>query len=454
MRPTTWTASRSRPWPGRLVRPGAAILGVACLVLGLASAAGAAPAPVVADASSAAFTYTGAWNGGAFGVYLAPSGTAAVRIRNTPMLQVKVWAIGQSFSVSIDGRPASSYEADTCKCFETMGIASGLNPYPHNVLLTNRNTTTPFAIRSWVAAPGGVFAQYDWNYPGPGSIARGKQYSFDVRNAAAVSLRYTATGVSFRVNMDDRWAGTTFTTRTGGATRHVVIAWGLTPGLVKLTITPTNGPFHLLSIDALQAAGKGKALVVSTADAAASPLLSVYGDSLAAGQHTLGIDDRSDGYGNRLATILGTRLLSRGVGAAGAVCYGANHVNSVIGQRPDVVVVDYGLVDMVGQPYTDCPAPTIAQFEAAMDRMLDSFQQALPDARIVVLAILPTTRPGVTQSERAQWNAVLQRAASGRGISFVDPSASLDMATDYSDPLHPNNRGHEIVAEALADALS
>ncbi len=417
------------------------------------AAADTAP-PVVADASSAAFTYTGAWNGAPFGVYLAPGGTASVRIRNTPTLQVKVWATGQTFSVSIDGGPATSYTASACKCFETMGIASGLTSFPHAVVLTNQNVAAPFPIRSWIAAGGGLFAQYFWSYPGPGDIAKGKQYTFFVQNTSAVSLRYTAAGASFRVNLDDRWAGYSFTTPSGGTTRRLTVAWGLTPGLEKITLTVTNGTLSLQAIEALQAAGKGKALVVAPSDAKVNPLLAVYGDSLAAGQRTLGPDNRTDGYSNRLVSILRMRLLNRGVGAAGAKCFGVAHVNSVIGSNPDVVVVHYGLVDMVGQPYTDCDPPTIEEFETAMGQMLDAFQAGLPDARIVVLAILPTARPGVTETTRADWNAVLQRVSSARSIPYVDPSPSLDITTDYADPLHPNNLGHEIVAEALADALA
>src|SRR3954447_17573573 len=74
--------------------------------------ASADPPPVVADASSSAFSYFGAWNGGPFGVYLAPEGTASARIRNTPTLSVKVWALGQSFSVSIDGKTPTAYSVD------------------------------------------------------------------------------------------------------------------------------------------------------------------------------------------------------------------------------------------------------------------------------------------------------------------------------------------------------
>jgi lysophospholipase L1-like esterase len=229
------------------------------------------------------------------------------------------------------------------------------------------------------------------------------------------------------------------------------IAWGLTRGLTRVTLSALQGALDLRSVYLHQALGGARPVIVPTTEAVALPLLTVWGNSITSGDKTLGLARNSDGWVDRLATARGLRVSNKAVGGSSASCYGRGKVEQVIATDPDLVIVAYGTNDMLpGPDFFGCDA-TMETFREAMDAMLTELEQGLPGVPLYLGAILPTAR--VPEATRAEWNAVLHEVAAAHGTPVVDPSPALDLALDYADGLHPHNRGHASIAAVWDVAL-
>jgi len=423
--------------------------------VGLSSPAGAATreAPAMLDSAAPAFTYLGAWGAAWLGVQLAPQGTATFRVRQTSWLKMTVWASGRSFTTTVDGSTLSPTMLPTCECFKTVLVANGLASTQHLVTVSNTDPNRSFGIRTWLAEPAGKFMQYYWAQPSLVRVVKeGSSTSFTVRNAASVAIGYVANGVKVRVAINDRYLAFVFTGPTSGGIAHQVIAWGLTPGLEKITLTAVQGTLDIRSGSLLQAAGRGTPSIVDNTTLASTPLLGVYGDSIPSGLRTLGMVRDSDGFADRLAALRGWRVSHRGLGGASAGCWGKTYVNRIISIHPDIVMVGFGTNDMLpGVDYFGCD-DDIDQFKAGIDSILAQLATGLPGVPVYVEAIIPTGK--VDETTRAAWNQALQDAAAAHSVPVVDPSALLTPLPDYADPIHPNNRGHQEMADYWNAALA
>jgi lysophospholipase L1-like esterase len=179
------------------------------------------------------------------------------------------------------------------------------------------------------------------------------------------------------------------------------------------------------------------------------PLVAFLGDSWTVG---VGATDLH-GYAARTAEQLGWRYRNLGVSGSGYSLPGpydsfyAERIESVALSRPDVVVVQGSLNERRSNrtALQTAATSTLADLRAAVD----------PGTPILVIGA--SYNPGTPDATIDWINAAVARAATQAGLPFVDP-AELTW-TDPGDPsvwadsIHPNDRGHQLIADHLAPLL-
>jgi lysophospholipase L1-like esterase len=172
---------------------------------------------------------------------------------------------------------------------------------------------------------------------------------------------------------------------------------------------------------------------------AGQPLVAFLGDSWTAG---VGATDRR-GYVVRTAERLGWGYANFGVGGSGYSVPGPHHslfaerIPQLVALQPDVVVVQGSLNERHSTPGRLGPA---AQTTLAP-----------------VLVVGACYNPGTADSIIDWINREVSRAATEAGLPFVNPAAAgwLDPHDPglWSDTIHPDDRGHQLFADALAPLL-
>jgi lysophospholipase L1-like esterase len=182
---------------------------------------------------------------------------------------------------------------------------------------------------------------------------------------------------------------------------------------------------------------------------AGQPLVAFLGDSWTAG---VGATDRR-GYVVRTAERLGWGYANLGVGGSGYSVPGPHHslfaqrIPQLVALRPDVVVVQGSLNERHSTPGRLGPAA-----EATLTQLTAALPPGTP-----VLVVGACYNPG-TADPTIDWiNREVSRAATEAGLPFVDPAAAgwLDPRDPglWSDTIHPDDRGHQRLADALAPLL-
>jgi lysophospholipase L1-like esterase len=120
-------------------------------------------------------------------------------------------------------------------------------------------------------------------------------------------------------------------------------------------------------------------------------------------------------------------------------------VDALIAYAPDVVVFQGSSNDYRSDSGTIASAATDVYQRVAA---------ALPGVKIIVLG--PVDSPGSNPELMNMIRAGLVDATSATGVQWVDANAEgwLDITSDFADPFHPNNSGHEKVAERLVPILT
>ena len=182
---------------------------------------------------------------------------------------------------------------------------------------------------------------------------------------------------------------------------------------------------------------------------AGEPLVAFLGDSWTAG---VGATDRR-GYVVRTAGRLGWGYANFGVGGSGYSVPGPHHslfaerIPQLVALHPDLVVVQGSLNERHSTPGRLGPAARTTLAELA---------SALPPGTPVVV-IGASYNPGTADTTIDWINREVSRAATAAGLRFVDPAAAgwLDPHDPglWSDTIHPDDRGHQLVADALAPLL-
>jgi hypothetical protein len=400
-----------------------------------------------------AIRYDGA-SASAFGVALAPFGAVAVRVANTASVSMKAYGRGQGIRVQIDGVKAAPRKLRDCSCLTSVAIANGLGEGGHFISVTNL-APRPLVVAGWSIDAGGTFRRTAVAAPHvEGMLSPTQGMTFYVRGASAVSIDHPSSNATIEVTIDDRPVPYAIRTAAGPVAAaspllhttysRTLIAWGLAPGLTKVSIAVSSGKLAVRGVVLYQFAGRGVPSLVRDDIAARAPVLAVYGDSIGDGESTLGFAEDSNGFAAQLTALRGWRLEDLSVDGVSASCYGIENVGSVIAAAPDAVIVAFGTNDMIpGDDFQGCGA-TVKGMEQAMEDILTKLHEGLPTAPIFVQAILPSTE--TPDRVRQVWNAALRAAAAARGVPFVDPSGVLNVRTDYGGPYHPNDRGHRKIA--------
>ncbi|RFU19714.1 SGNH/GDSL hydrolase family protein [Geodermatophilus marinus] len=182
---------------------------------------------------------------------------------------------------------------------------------------------------------------------------------------------------------------------------------------------------------------------------AGRPLVAFLGDSWTRGAGATG----RHGYAPMTADRLGWGWVALGVGGSGYSVPGPNdstygeRVDAVLAVGADVVVVQGTLNERRGAPEALLPA--------AADTLTRLRAGAGPGTRVLVVGA--SHNPGTPPATIDRVNRALAAAAARAGVPFVDPAAQnwIDPADPavWADPIHPNDRGHRLVADRLAPLL-
>jgi lysophospholipase L1-like esterase len=182
---------------------------------------------------------------------------------------------------------------------------------------------------------------------------------------------------------------------------------------------------------------------------AGEPLVAFLGDSWTAGVGATG----RRGYVVRTAERLGWGYANFGVGGSGYSVPGPHHslfderIPQLVAMHPDLVVVQGSLNERHSTPARLGPAAasTLAWLQAALE----------PGTPILVVGA--AYNPGTADATIDWVNAAVSAAADAAGLPFVNPAAAgwLDPHDRglWADTIHPDDRGHQLVADALAPLL-
>jgi lysophospholipase L1-like esterase len=197
--------------------------------------------------------------------------------------------------------------------------------------------------------------------------------------------------------------------------------------------------------------GRADAPVTATTPVAATeetPRVTVIGDSWAEGIGATGLH----GYAVLAGQQLDWEYTVLGVGGSGYVNDGpgstfADRIRQAVDSDPDVIVVEGSVNDR------DSSADVLTP--AALRTLTQLHAQAGPDVQIVVIGAFQTPGYGAKTVEKI--NDALEVAAEHAGVEFVDPAADhwIDPADDllWADENHPNDVGHQMIADRLKTLL-
>jgi acyl-CoA thioesterase-1 len=219
------------------------------------------------------------------------------------------------------------------------------------------------------------------------------------------------------------------------------------PALLTTLAVASAGCGGPSSGQAGSAADDGPSASTSPAGPGARPVAVFLGDSYTAAS------DHGGGYALRTAEALGWTPVLEAVNGTGYVAAGGSSGGAPYGDRLAAVVADQPAVVVVQGSTNDVGSP-VAAVGAAATTLYADLRARLPDAEVVVLG--PTSPPGVDPAGLLAVRDVLEGAAAGAGLRFIDPVArGWLMPPDglYGDPVHPNDTGYADLADDLAAAL-
>ena len=164
---------------------------------------------------------------------------------------------------------------------------------------------------------------------------------------------------------------------------------------------------------------------------------------------TVGVGaSRGRGYAPLAAERLGWAYELLGISGSGYLAGGAggpyaDRVEEAVGLEPDLVVVQGSLNDSGADPEA---------LDRATADTLRRLRAAAGDRTAILVVGAPDT-PGTDPAVIARINSAIAAAAAAARLPFVDPARAgwTDPADPgiWADPVHPDDAGHRLVAEAL-----
>lgn len=179
--------------------------------------------------------------------------------------------------------------------------------------------------------------------------------------------------------------------------------------------------------------------------------IAVIGDSWAAGA---GSDSNTtfSSYGALAARELGVRGVIFGIRGTGFTTTSTaggvyrQRLARVAAAEPDLVVVQGSVNDA-----RQSPADVVG---AASRQVFEDLRELLPGS--VIVALGPMNAPITLPQQTDESSAAIRESARAAGVHFIDPDAEgwLPLtSTLFSDGLHPNQAGYDLIADRLAEAL-
>jgi lysophospholipase L1-like esterase len=187
------------------------------------------------------------------------------------------------------------------------------------------------------------------------------------------------------------------------------------------------------------------------------------GDSLSAGRGDEGRDGRPVGWAQRLADVLSVRTAVRcrliNLAADGATVGQvlAEQLPAVAAYGPDLVSVTVGMNDIRVRGFDEL------SFKAGFGQLLEALTATeatvltctLPDVT-AIMALSPDLA-GVARERLRLASDIIREQAESYGARCLDAWAMPDVADPElydADRVHPNSRGHQLMAAACADMLA
>jgi lysophospholipase L1-like esterase len=187
------------------------------------------------------------------------------------------------------------------------------------------------------------------------------------------------------------------------------------------------------------------------------------GDSLTAGRGDEGRDGRPIGWAQRLADILSVRTTERcsltNLAVDGATVHDvlSKQLPAVAARKPDLVSVTVGINDIRRREFDELSfkADLGQLFEALAATQATLLTCTLPD--LTVIMSLSQELHEVVRERMRLASDIIREQAESYGAVCLD-AWSLPGITDPDlygpDRLHPNSRGHQLIAAACADKLA
>ena len=184
-----------------------------------------------------------------------------------------------------------------------------------------------------------------------------------------------------------------------------------------------------------------------------------FGDSITAGEGS------SDGEGYRgrldleLAAYLGTSEVVNEGRSGTQTNEGADRVGRALSRRnPAYTLIMYGTNDW-NTPACQAQAAPPCQ---TIDEMRSIIEEVKASSSLPVLSTIIPANPALDPAGRNQWvreeNRLLQDLARAEGIPLADPAtlffAQSNLPALFSDHVHPNDAGYELIARAFFLAVT
>ena len=144
-----------------------------------------------------------------------------------------------------------------------------------------------------------------------------------------------------------------------------------------------------------------------------------------------------------------TNVIVSAIGGENSIAGSARFADDVLGHKPDVVTLDYGLNDRWA---------SLAEVETAWRNMTT----ACVSRGIAVILMTPTFDLSIRNPASSEWRALVERAALIRrladelNVGLCDSFAAWERSCEAADVAeflswsnHPNRRGHQLVALEL-----
>lgn len=96
----------------------------------------------------------------------------------------------------------------------------------------------------------------------------------------------------------------------------------------------------------------------------------------------------------------------------------------------------------------------VGTFQTNLSDLVDAIQARKYGGRGTIVLCSILWRNDANNAQVASFNSAIQTVATAQGVTFCNTNPAFSTAAYLADAVHPNNAGHQAVADILAPALS